>query len=463
MKLETRDGTAERRVLIQCLTNTHFLARVVGRIGENPFRSQDSNILWEWSEKHYTKYKKAPQKNLEVIFESWEAHPDKKKGVERLLRSLDSQYQKDNKDVDFSLDIAEKFFNQVRLERLKDELESSLRRGEVEEASNAALAFPKVNLRPTPYTDMLSDKELHSRAFKERHQTLIKYPGAAGVFFGNELAKDSFVAFMGSSKARKSYVLLDIAWRAFMQGRRVAYFQVGDLSKDQFTRRMQTRAMYRPFDAKIVKSPVDIQLPTDHRGLASVEFELKEYEENATESQALKAIERARKRYKGDFHLSYHPIKTISVPDIKNTVRQWSDDGWDAEVVVVDYAGNLSPVSYKMDVVNQVSESWALLRQLSEERKCLVVTAQQSNKEGFSAWVLTRKNFSESKMILAHVTAFLGINQTDEEVGQGITRLNFVVRREGAFRETSCLYLATCLDRADMCVRSAFEQELGTR
>jgi hypothetical protein len=456
VKLESKDGSAERRVLIQCITNTHFLTRVAGRLGKDPFRSKDSNILYSWCEEHVFKYKTAPHKNILELWQEYEGDPDAKRRIERLLKSLNGEYKKDNKDVDFSLDLAERFFNTVKLERHKELIDKDMLKGKIDDAIGTAMSFPKISLKPARFIDLLGDRKINREAFSTRHKALIKYPGAAGEFFGDELAPDSFVAFMGASKARKSYVLLDLCWNALKQKRKIAYFQVGDLSRNQVIRRFQRRAMYRPFDAKLVKYPTVIVAPTDYRGLAQVEFEMKEYEKDATQKQAEDAMARAKEKYKpGDIRLSYHPIRTVNVSDIRTTLRDWDDEGYVSEVVVIDYAGNLAPVNYNADPVTQVSDTWALMRQLSEERGCLVLTAQQSNKEGFDKWVLTRRHFSESKMILAHVTAFVGINQTNEEQSLGVTRFNFVVRREGEFRETDCLYLATCLDRADMCVKSA--------
>jgi hypothetical protein len=52
-------------------------------------------------------------------------------------------------------------------------------------------------------------------------------------------------------------------------------------------------------------------------------------------------------------------------------------------------------------------------------------------------------------MILAHCTAFLGVNMTDEEKQRGILRYNFVVRREDAYSESFCLYAGSYLAAAD--------------
>jgi hypothetical protein len=215
--------------------------------------------------------------------------------------------------------------------------------------------------------------------------------------------------------------------------------------------------------AKIARFPIGISLQPGNKGLALVQHEDKCFEKPLSWEIAERAYNRTLEKSKGDIRLSYHPVKTASVNDIKGILEGWDKEGWVASVIVIDYAGNLAPVDPKANTVEQVATSWALMRQLSEIRSCLVVTAQQGNKEGFRSYCLTRNNFSESKLILAHVTSFIGINATDEERRSSIMRLNFVVRREEQFSESYCLHCAQYLDAAAPIVLSALPEWRGSQ
>ena len=57
----------------------------------------------------------------------------------------------------------------------------------------------------------------------------------------------------------------------------------------------------------------------------------------------------------------------------------------------------------------------------------------------------SKSNFSESKTKLAHVNAFIGINALADEKEKQLRRLNYIVRREEAYSEQECLYVAGCL------------------
>jgi hypothetical protein len=458
-----RSNEQERRILLAAITSTNFLARVASRVGKEPLRSRFGNLIWRWCEVHVAKYRVAPKEKIETLFAEWarsNSDKDLHASVSRLLSQLSGQYDKETEESDtsFLLDLAENLFNEIRLERFQEDLANKLESGELSPALQLVQEFPRLNLRTQPRIDILRDEEAQKKALEEKQRVLVRYSGAAGEFFGEELAEDSFVAFMAPPKSAKSFTLQDIAWHAMKQGRRVAYFQVGDLSFNQVMRRFQKRALRRPQNKGTIRYPISMVLPEGHRELAMVEHEERVFAEDADWSLAEKRLRSIADKTKGSINLSYHPTKTISAAGVQAVLRGWDEEGHIANVVCVDYAGNLASENGKADFVHQTTETWATLRQISEMRKCLVVTAQQSNKEGFSSWVLSRKHFSESKMILAHVTAFLGINATDEEKGRGIIRYNYVCARERDFRESFCLYTAGCLAIANPIVLSCLPE-----
>lgn len=444
-------GLAERRVLIPAIVNTSFLARVVGRVGKEPFSSVWSNLVWGWCRVHYGKYRSSPGRELESYFAAWAVNngdKDLRQLVERFLISLSEEYTREqSQDQQVRLDLAESHFNTVLLQKLREELEASLTRGQTATALERTTAFRKIELSSPPSSNILEDVELQRSSLEEKQKVLIRYSGAAGEFFGDEFSENSLVAFMAPPKSKKSWTLLDTAWRGMMQGHQVAYFQVGDMTAGQVMRRFDVRAAYRPLKNKVVRLPVAMTV-MDRKQPPHIEYAARVYEEKLSVVEAHAAYLKWCEKSKGRIHLFYHPTMTITALDIRNTLESYEREDIHFPIVILDYAGNLGPMDARERPDLQVAHTWAMLRQISEGGRC-VVTADQSNKEGFKTWVLTKSNFGGSKMILAHVTAFLGINQTDEERGIQVIRYNFVVRREDEFTETKCLYASSCLDVAN--------------
>jgi hypothetical protein len=142
---------------------------------------------------------------------------------------------------------------------------------------------------------------------------------------------------------------------------------------------------------------------------------------------------------------------TTTVADVRASLDEKIKGGWIPDVVVIDYADILAPEAGAklQDFRHQTNETWKALRRLSQDYHVLVVTATQSDAASYEARLVTRKNFSEDKRKLSHVTGMVGLNQTEEEKSRGIYRLNWIVLREGVFYEARCVTSAGSLALAN--------------
>ncbi|MBT9138972.1 MAG: hypothetical protein DDT31_01552 [Syntrophomonadaceae bacterium] len=107
-------------------------------------------------------------------------------------------------------------------------------------------------------------------------------------------------------------------------------------------------------------------------------------------------------------------------------------DDFAPDVIVIDYADILAS-DYKGEFRHQENEKWKALRRLSQSRKCLVITATQTDTDAYKKKSITLDNFSEDKRKYAHVTGMLTLNQTPEEKEAGTMRLNWLLLRDGEF------------------------------
>jgi hypothetical protein len=102
------------------------------------------------------------------------------------------------------------------------------------------------------------------------------------------------------------------------------------------------------------------------------------------------------------------------------------------DVVGLDYAALLAPSRATQERHEALDHIWKTLRQISQELKCLLLTAAQTNADAYKVetyWI-RKNNFSGSKGIWAHCNAAIGINITEEEKRLQVTRLNFIAQRE---------------------------------
>jgi replicative DNA helicase len=153
--------------------------------------------------------------------------------------------------------------------------------------------------------------------------------------------------------------------------------------------------------------------------------------------------------------LSVHPSASVNVPKIEAILNGWERAGWVPDIIIIDYADLLAPITAR-EQLHQIDETWAALRGLSQSRHCLVVTATQASAQSFRAETINETHFSGNKLKLAHVTGMVGISATPAERSIGISRLNWIVRREGEFDTDRVCHCAGCLAIANPAIKSIF-------
>ncbi len=464
MRIEKKTDNDERRVLTGMIVDKIVLGRIFSKYEPGMFQSKWANLIAQWCIKYYKKYEKAPLNQIEELYERWSTKSKDKHTinlVEKFLSGLSEEYEQTEKESnsDYLIDVAGRYFNQVKIKRLIENVENELEDGAPEKATEQIASYNQIEMGVGEGIDILQDKEAIREAFLDKQESLITYPGALGKFFKPALERDAFIAFVGPDKVGKSFWLIDIAYRAMTQRKRTAYFEAGDQSKNQVMRRLMTRICRRPIYSGKIKFPTSIEYVKEIKQ-CEVDWDVVRFPKRMSWQYAYKKCQKLmRVKIKSKtsyFRLSCHPNSTLSIRIIQSVLQNWARDGWVPDVIVIDYADILDMSHSQLEGRDLIDETWKRLRSLSQIYHCLIVTATQSDTAAYSTRVITKENFSGDKRKNAHVTGMIGLNQTDEEKKDGVTRLNWVVLREGKFRETKCVYVAGCLDVACPAIKSCW-------
>lgn len=468
MRIEQKDGSVERMIATAAILDQHVLAHIADKWEkEGLLRSSWANWVVNQCVRYFKKYGKPPAKAIRGIFSSWAsngaADKDAVKLVEKFLEGLSDEYQQAQKEInsEYVVDLASEHINTVRLERLAESIQGDIDRGKAEEAVKKVQGFAKLELGSRGLVNVLKDKSVMREALTESVESLIKYPGALGKFFGDSLARDQLVAFEAMDKAGKSFWLIDIACRAMEQRRKVLMFQCGDLSRSQIMRRLMTRFAGRPLRAT-GKEP--IKIPTSITRIADeldIGYEKRRYKSGLTTKltwQACQQIMAKKIKSQDDyFYLSCHYTDTLSMNGINAEVDDLErKTGWVPDVVIIDYADILAPIDGRVEHIHQINKTWMAMRGLAMKRHCLVVTATQSSSMGYTVKLLSRRTFSGSKTKNAHASTIIGINVTDDEMDRQYCRLNKIFSREEKANSSRPLYVAGCLALARPAIKSTF-------
>lgn len=465
MRIERRKADAERSVLTGMLVARSVLGPIASRWTSDMFGTRWSNLVASWAVAHYRKYKEAPKEKIQDYFTEWSASNKDEETIGLVgdyLAAIDSEYEslRKNASPDYLLDQAEVLFNRVAARNLRDEIDGHLKTNDVTAAVEAINNYRRIEVTASTGINMCDAEEEIKNAFEITNDPLVVYDDALMGLLSPLMCRDSFVSFMGKEKVGKSFWLMDLAYRAYTQGRSVAYFEVGDMSQHQVLKRFASRAMERPVRADRWYYPTSMSPSDELEGRRpDVGTRREEVELDMTPAEAHAALAKLGSRHGvHNLKLSCHPNSSISVGGIESILETWQrTDGWHPDVVVVDYADILAaPNPGKGDTRDQINASWKAMRALSQRWHCLLVTATQADADSYESDILERGNFSEDKRKYSHVTACIGINQTDRDKEANLYRMNVILAREVEFSPTRVAWTAACLPIGNPCVLSTF-------
>jgi KaiC/GvpD/RAD55 family RecA-like ATPase len=444
MKTRKYEAAIPNRILSYMVLDDVVSCRIASQWRpEGLFDSPWSNLVGTWCVSYAKRFNKAPKKEMTSIFERWieRGIGDEKMvaSVENFLYHLSDTYgdPEDLEHSDHILDLAGEYFNKVAMRRHVESIQADLERGDMKTIEESWHKFRSVNLGKGSYIDLTSDVMIHIHAMdRNRHTPLVTYEGRLGEFIGDALRRSTLYSIMAPDKAGKSCWLIDLAWRAVRNRKKVLFFDTGDSPKEEVISR---------FNSRILRSPIRsgrYLIPTGWK-----DDKVVREERNLEETDPIVAFRKLKKisRVPGSLRISCHDSSSINAEEIHSILQEIDrNEDWRPDVVVIDYADILAPPKGFRDTIDQIDETWKQLRRMSQERHCLVVTATQvaATAYGKESGLLGRKHFSGRKTKLAHVNGMLGINVSPEEKEEGRARVNWIVRRDAYYNESSYVRVA---------------------
>ena len=503
MKVIKGDGQLERRIVTAMVVSKEYLDAINPSFKAEYIQADEARVVALWCMEYYGQYKTAPGKHIRDIFDA-----KRRAGLDgapldllqKLLESLSDNYDPGQFNIQYLLDETEQFFNQRALMILGEDIQDMARGGELLEAETAVNQYKTTRRNSSRAINVTEPSAtVVERAFAHALEPLVEYPGPLGYFLNNELVREGFVGIMAPEKTGKIWLLIDMAVRATHSGSNVVFFEAGDLTDNQLVRRLGVHLVGRSDQARHCKSrlvpvwdcyynqvkgckksyrrgngpvfgdmsPKELHKLTfsniddmrrDNEGykpchecakkgehfIGALWFAERNGVEPMVWQDAHKAMRTLHRRTLRHMTLLAYPNDTLRVENIEAELENITNrEGWSPDVVIVDYADLLSGEG--KDERDKQNRIWKRLRALSQERRCLVLTATQADAKSYDQTQLRRKNFSEDKRKYAHVTCMLGLHQVKEDKDKGVVRLNRLVVREDEFDEGRQVHILQCL------------------
>lgn len=483
MRTRRVDSQRERHILIAMVTSTEFLAQAARVIELDLIEAEHVRQVMQWCLEHYEKHREAPNKTIDMLLASWSEGNDNETlvdSVNALVDSLGKEYVDPKKkptelNVAVLMDELGDLIADRRLARLANEINGLRAQKKPREAEALVNAYRSVAAGKGAKCNPLTDKSVWKRAFSHAAKPVISFSGDAGSFFNPVMLRGGLIGVQASEKTGKTWWLLEFAMRALRQRRKVAFFEVGDLSEEEVNQRFGMRWASRPLYQFQCKKPIllpqDIEFTDgdsdDDGEEGSVGYSIKcmkkhinhRVTQHAVE-QSLRRIRRAWGHAEGKEYLqtSTHSTGTMNVRGITAILDQWEqEDNFIADVIIIDYADILAPEETKREGRDRTNDTWMALRRLSQDKHALTITATQAKATQYTNTIRpqTKADFGEDHRKMAHVTGWLGLSQTPLEKDVEGQRLNWIAVRGSPSSENRMLYVGNCfaLGRALACAK----------
>ncbi len=476
------DGKTEKLIVTGMVVSTDFLRDItpILRTLKTPFAKE----VAKWCTEYYEQYQKAPNRHIEDIFNSNRSSLTKESEelTEMFLGVISDEYEDNGGgfNTEYALDRAEKYFRSLSLEDVKSKLSSNLMSGRVDAAEELLKSFNRV-ARPSTTGVNPFDPKVIERAFSETSgNTLLQLPGDLGKATG-KWEREHLIAFLGKTNIGKTWWLMWVSMLGLWDGRKVLFISL-EMSETQLVKRINHHILGLPtkhydellipvFDC--VKNQEGSCERTERRSKVALEEE-DTYQESA--AKGYKPCTACTRDYDPDtwhkevkrdvlteeailirnreliktgllkpsrFKFIKFPQGKATMQDLETTLNNMENyDGFVPDIIVTDYADKFRSSHKREGVRHELNDVWEEHKSLAQERKCLVVTASQSNtlrtgkdiKEGDWAESVGKANI---------VDISIALNQTKEEKAKGLLRASVLKERDEDFDSSGEVFTLT--------------------
>ncbi|CAB4122199.1 DnaB Replicative DNA helicase [uncultured Caudovirales phage] len=405
------DDTFQSKIASLSIRDTSFLQRTDGLVRPEYFENSAEGVLVNIGQRYYQKYKKAPDPvtMVSLIGEDKKAKIIRDELMPLVKAKFAELVRSDISDRDY---VVEKVAEFARHQAVIGAIEQSVGHldkrdfTKIEKAVKDALNVgANVDAELYDYYEEIDSRTLErkDRAAGKLPPTGIStgFPALDKFLYHKGWGKRELSVLMGGAKAGKSTALLEFGRAASMAGKNVIYV----------TLEVAARIISERIDANIA------DVPMDELGDKIMEINRK------IETMKLKS---------GKFHIMEFPTGSLTVADLRRLLDRQKAKGIIYDMVIVDYADLMAPERYTDNSIENSKNVYVGLRGLAMQENVALLTATQTNRDGFKSSVAKAEHVSEDFNKIRIADIVISINRTEEERAVGQARLYFAASRNQA-------------------------------
>lgn len=401
-----------------------------------------------WVMEYFKKFKSAPKNDMSSLYK---AHclEIQDEALRELVKDYIIELSKKEITVnneDYLVDKCKDFLDYRALSEYTENLKACLDTKSMDKARKIQSDYKKVSTVELNECDLLSlsDASIIANALSQEEEELFTLPeGINGVF--GKIHRNDFIAVLAAPKKGKSWIMQYLAIQAMKQRLNVIFVSM-EMTREEVVQRMW-KTMFGTESGLIEDGIIETARfveDTSEQGKYRYELFDVNVKNKAKPVSELQKKLRAANNYMGNLKIIAYPAFGASVQEITNRVEELAEEGFVADVVVIDYADITKPIGGGTEVRNQLDLIWKHLRGFAMKFHCALITASQTNRTALNSSVVDVNTISEDFRKVAHITSLVSLEQTNKMRKDHLMRLRNIAMRNG-YSTGPCVF-AQCLE-----------------
>ena len=489
------------------IASTSYMRKVYPLINEHLayFQTNYTETVAKWAIKYYEIYEEVPFKHIQDEFDMNKSRIGEEdvEMIRSLLVNISNEFEvKGSINVPYLVDQTERWCKLRELEITTGNARIMLDSGDIKGAEGEISRFKKVQIEQSSIItghELFGEEGIYAD-FQDQEEGFFQMPARLGRFLGN-MERGWLVGVSGAFKRGKTWLAQEFAIMAMLSYLKVAFFslEMNDVTMKQRIRKRMVAAgdvkgtYYLPVFDCMHNQTGDCDLKERVQGIRLIEDdEVPDFSEDNPYRVCTSCREINRNNYETTtwfeareipkfeplyvsqklrpyddmfshlIRLKSYPRFTANVADITHDLNIMAQDGFIADVIIVDYADILKPEDDAMDGVQKEDRTWIALAQLASERNALTFAPTQVTKAALEANLLKEAHTARWVGKLGHVDAMLAISQTEEEKRMGRSRLSTMIHRHKDYDSSHTITLLQQLAIGQVHLDSDFIREVRT-
>lgn len=407
------DDAFQKKIAALVCRDTTFVQRVDGLIRPEYFESDVDAALVSMALRYYEKYKKVPADPsiyVRLIKDDLAAKILSRDLKVYVVQRLKELYKTDISDRDYVVDQVATFSRHQAVQAAILESVPKLEQHKFTEIASllqkALNVGANLDVGEYDYGSMIEARtgERLERAAGMLPPTGITtgYPYIDDALYHKGWGRRELSVLMGGAKAGKTMALITFGINAVAAGYNVIYF----------TLEVSSRIIAERLDANIADCVVS---------------ELGDHVHDVR-SKVQAFMAKAGKR----FVIQEFPTGSLRVSDVRRVLERYKAKGTKFDLVIVDYADLMAPERMTDNSMENSKSVYVNLRGLAMEEDVAILTATQTNRDGFKAAVARAEHVADDFNKIRIADVVISINKTEEEAKAKRARLFFAAVRNSA-------------------------------